>query len=200
MHDPGIGGDNEFRIRHGGDRLDQRRGRADDIGQGNHLFRRFRVHQDRGLRMTRTHLGQRFGAEALMDDAGSRPVDHLGAGLFLNVLTEMAVGGPQHLFPRPGQMADDRKGDPRGHYPIGPGLDLGAGIGVDDNGVVGVLVTAGRKEIGGTTFVQRACRRQIRHQDPFFIVQNLRRFPHEPNAGNHQCRGRMLGAEPGHLQ
>ena len=81
-------------VRH---RLDQLRGRADHVGQRDHRFRRFGMHQHRGGRMLGAQLLQRLGLERFMHDAGALPQQHVGAADALHVIAQMAIRRPQQL-------------------------------------------------------------------------------------------------------
>ena len=80
------------------------------------------------------------------------------------------------------------------------GLDLGAGVGVDDHGVVRVAVAEGAEQLGRAVLVERTGGVQVRHEHPLLVVEDLRGLAHEAHPGNHQGGGPLLGAETGHLE
>ena len=58
------------------------------------------MHRDGRLRIKRLHAPQRLSLELVMDNAGTLPAQHVGAGLLLHVAAEMAIRRPDDLLAR----------------------------------------------------------------------------------------------------
>ena len=179
---------------------DQLAGGTHRVGQLDHRRRRFRVHQDRSIRVQRLHVFELLGLELFMDDAGTIPEQHVGAGLALDVGTQVLVRAPDDGLAVVHQAFDDLQCATGGHHPVRPRLDRCRGVGIDHHGAFRVLVAERRKLVDRATQVQRAGRFQGRHQHAFFRVEDLRGLPHELHAGYHHGLGRVGVTEPGHFQ
>lgn len=158
------------------------------------------MHQHGGIRIPGLHLPDAVGLELLVHHATAGPEEHLAAGPAADIGAQVLVRGPENFFVLPGQVADNGQGDARGDHPVGPGLDLGAGIGIDHHGMVGMAVAEPGEQPGRAVEVQGAGGLGVRHENPFFRVEDLGRLAHETDPGHHQGGGGMLGAEAGHLQ
>ena len=194
-----VGGDDELFHRQLARRFDQRRGRADHIGLGNDIQRRFGVDQHLGVGMPGAQLAQPVGLEGFVHHAGAAPQQHVDAGLPLHVSAQVSVGRPNQFFAPFGQMAYQIQGDTRGDHPVGTGFHRCAGIGVDHHRPFGMLVAKGGELLGRATQIQRALGMQVRHQYPFFRIEDLGGFAHEAHARHHQGAGLALGAEASHV-
>ena len=200
VQDAEVGGDDEAVLGALDGGLQQLAGGADDIGQRDHAGRGFGVDQCRCTGVLALEVGQFLGLEFVVDDAGALPQQHVGAGLAADVVAQMAIGAPDQLLALLAQVADDLQGDRGGDDPVGPRLHLGAGVGIDDDGAVGVLVTEGGKLVGRAAEVERAFGGQIGHQHGLVRAEDLGAFAHEAHAGHQQRLRRVAGTEAGHLQ
>ena len=158
------------------------------------------MHQHGGIRILALHLLDSLGLELLVYHATAGPEKHIATSLAADIGAQVLVRGPEDLFVLPGQIPDDGQGDARGDHPIGAGLDLGAGVGIDHHGMIGMAVAEAGKQVRWTVEVKGTGGLGIGHEDPFFRVEDLGCFPHETDTGHHQGSGRMLGAKTGHLQ
>mmetsp|Transcript_6218 Transcript_6218/g.25153 ORF Transcript_6218/g.25153 Transcript_6218/m.25153 type:complete len:345 (-) Transcript_6218:315-1349(-) len=170
------------------------------MGHVDDALGRFRVHQDLRLRMLLAQQLQLQALELVVHDAGAVPHQHVGAGLFLDVAAQVAVGRPQDFLAAGMQVGHDLQRAGTGHHPVGPGLHGGAGVGVDDDLAVRVGVAKTREVIRRAAQVQRAGRVQVGHQHALFGAEDLGRLAHEAHAGHHQGLGGMVAAEAGHFQ
>ena len=195
-----VGGDDELAVGHFAGGADDLGRGANPVGKLEHPGGGFRVGEHRRLGVHPDQVPQAPGLEFLVNDAGRVPKQHLGAGGPLDVGTQVAVRRPQDLFALGRQMIHQLDRDARSHHPVGPGLDRGGGIGIDDHGMVGVGVAETGKLIRRTGQIQRACRLQRRHQHRLAGAEDLRRFPHEANPRNHEHIGAAIPAKARHFQ
>ena len=135
-----------------------------------------------------------------MDDAGTVPQQHVGAGLALDVGAQVLVGPPDDLLAVVHQALDDLQGAAGSHHPVGPGLHRSGGVGIHHHGALGMLVAERRELIHRAPQVQGTGGFQGRHEHAFFGVEDLRRLAHEAHPGHHHGLGRMGIAETGHFQ
>ncbi|MNI60159.1 hypothetical protein D3C73_1153530 [compost metagenome] len=112
----------------------------------------------------------------------------------------MLVRPPDDGFAVIHQAFDDLQRAAGRHDPIRPRLDGRRGVGINDHGAFRVLITERRKLVHRATQVERTGRLQRRHQHAFFGVEDLGRFAHELDPGDHDGLGRVGIAEAGHLQ
>ena len=195
-----VGGDDEgVRVQLPGG-LDDAGGGADHIGLFEDGRRGLRVRQHFRLGVALPEFRQFPALEFLVDDATALPQDHLGPGLLLHIFPQIFVRRPDDLLSRRRQALDHLHRAAGGDHPVGPGLHRGAGVGVDHHSVIGMTVAEGPEFVGGATQVQGAFRMEVRHQHPFFRVQDLGGFAHEAHAADDKGGGVRLVAEPGHVQ
>ncbi len=138
--------------------------------------------------------------ELVVHDARAVPQQHVGAGLLLDVAAEVAVGGPQDLLALGLQVVHHGQRAGTGHHPVGARLHGGAGVGVDDDGAVGMGVAEGGEVVGRAAEIERAGGVEVGHQHALARRQDLGGLAHEAHAGHHQGLLRGVAAEAGHLE
>lgn len=107
VQDAEIGRDDETRRVELHGRVDQLRGRADDVGLRDDALRRFRMHEHLRVGIFRAQQVELDALEFVVNEAGSLPHQHVGAGFLLNIATEMAIRRPDDLLAARVEIGDD---------------------------------------------------------------------------------------------
>ena len=112
----------------------------------------------------------------------------------------MTVWRPNNLLALFVKMFHDIETNRRGHHPIRARFHGCAGVGIDHDSSIRMLITERGEFIHRAAKIQRAGRVEIRHQDDFIRREYLRRLAHETYTSNHQGLCSMIAAETCHLQ
>ena len=170
---------------------DHRRGRAHEIGLGQHLGRALGVGQDLDPVPLRRTIGpQLLAREALVHLAMPLPEDDLDVGLRGHVLAQELVGQEDH--PVDAQRLDHRHRVGRGAADVRLGLHRRRGVDVGHHRHARVALPQQADVRGRDRRRQRAARQWIGDQHRLLRRQDLRRLGHEVDAGQHDHLGVRL--------
>jgi hypothetical protein len=181
--------------------LEQRRGRADELGFGEQARLALGMRDELGLGMLDLELGDLALAEGLVDDAGALPEPHrsttgalarppLGAcarpydgasRLLGDKGAQVAVRGEED-----GPVARDLLDDPHGvgarHDDVALGFDGGRAVDVARDEVVGVLRAEAAKSLRRAAVGKRAAGAKVRKHHLAAGIEDLGAFGHEVHA------------------
>jgi hypothetical protein len=143
IKDPAIGCHNKLLLRQCFCGSDQLAGGTYCVSHIHNRLWRFRMHQNRSLRIKSLHAGQRLGFEFIVHDAGTLPAEYISPGLFLDIISQVSVRCPDDLLPQTIQMFNQLDGDTGGHNPVCTRFNRGRSIGVNHHGSVRMRIAKG---------------------------------------------------------
>ena len=182
VHEGPFGGDHEgLRFRVALDRREHAGRGADLVRQSDDVLAALGVGDDDGVRVLRHARLHIHAAEHVVRRAGAVVDDDLLLGdLALHPVAEVAVGGEQDLVAV--DAPDDAHGVGRRAADVRVRLDLGRGVHVGHDGVVGVALAPVVEGVGGDRVGERAARGEMREEDRLPRVEDLRGLRHEEDA------------------
>ncbi len=171
--------------------VEDRLGRADQIGMVDDVRRAFGMGEHRGAGMLRLELEQLGLREGLVDDAHARPEQHVAAGLAGEIAAEMLVGAEDDLLLLR-DLREDDLGRRAGDDDVAERLHRRRAVDVGQRDMVGMGLAEGLELVGRAAVLEAAAGVQVGQDDDLLGREDLGRLGHEahPAEGDHVGVGR----------